>query len=196
MPKHAPKVLNLTDKTCRMGKIANNLEHHADEWVTAFTIPISGVMLTKDELNDFLRDKYAHASWYTIEKGVDRPAAWWGEEEFAITPSYESEELQLTVSGDRELEFEAEQGDPDDQDDVGRPACKLSRIVLKPCEGGLTELRFALYLLPGIGKVNLMLQEHQHREIKITLADAHPAQKSDKQESLPLGAPAEQPQAA
>ena len=77
--------------------------------------------------------------------------------------------------------------DPDDEDDVGRPACVLSSIVLRPQPGGLTELRFSLTLRPGLSKTNLQLQEHQHREIKITLTDATPVAKgAGKQAQLPL----------
>ena len=98
MAKKHEKILNLEAKVCRMGKISNNLEHHGDEWVTAFTIPITGVMLTKEELNAFMHDKYCHASWFEVKSNLAQPMSWWGEETFAVSASYESEALTLTVS--------------------------------------------------------------------------------------------------
>lgn len=173
-----------------MGKIANNLENHGGEWVTAFTVPITGLTLTKDELNDFLRDKYAHASWFETKRDLVQPMAWWGGESFAISGSFEAEELRIEVTGERVCEFTAEEpADPDDPDDVGTPACRLSRIELTPLVGGLTELRFHLYLHPGVGKTNLMLQEHQHREVRVTLLEANRVKGEESpQAQLPLNA--------
>jgi hypothetical protein len=190
MAEQHPKILNLTGKLCRMGKVSNNTEYHgAEEWESAFTIPITGVMLTREELNDFMRDKHCHASWYNTggKGGLVEPMPWWHGEEFSVSAKYESDDLMLTMSGDRELTFEPVEPDPDDEDDVGRPACVLSSIVLRPQPGGLTELRFSLTLRPGLGKTNLQLQEHQHREIKITLTDAAPIEKASRQPQLPLG---------
>lgn len=189
MAKRHEPILELVGKICRFGKISNNTEFDGDDWEGAFTIPIRGLMLDKNELNRLRADKHCFASWFDSSGDVVRPMPWWGEEEFSITGSFEAEELVVTVSGDRELKFEAEEGDPDSDDDVGRPACVLSRLSLHPLAGGLTELRFHLTLHPGLGKTNLTLQEHQHREVKLTLVEGRAKAKSDKQESLPLGAP-------
>lgn len=186
-----PKALNLADKTCRMGKIANNLENHGGEWVTAFTIPISALTLTKDELNEFMRDKYTHASWFETKRDLVQPMAWWQGEGFALSGSIEAEEVRIELSGDRVVTIEAEEpDDSEDEDDVGTPACRLSRIELTPLVGGLTELRFHLYLHPGVGRNNLYLQEHQHREVRLTLLEAQRT-KGDvaPQPQLPLNAP-------
>jgi hypothetical protein len=187
--KHA-KLLKLEDKVCRFGKISNNLEKHGDDWVTAFTIPVSGLMLTKEELNQFMRDKYCHAAWFDTKAGMTQPQGWWGEEFFPISQSFEAEGLTIIVSGDRTLEFEAEEAeDQDDEDDVGRPACEITKIRLTPQVGGHTEMAFSLSLRPDVGKKNLMLQEHQHREVKITLVDAKASEKNARQGQLPMGAP-------
>jgi hypothetical protein len=187
--KH-PKLLSLTGKICRMGKYSNNTEFAGgDDWETAWTLPITGVMLTKDELNELLLDKHAHASWYNTggKGGLIEPMPWWGEEEFSRSGKLEAEELAIIVSGNRELEFVADEPDPDDEDDVGRAACVLSNMVLRPQPGGLTELRFSLTLRPGSPANRRLLEEHQHREVKITLTDAAPAQKAQsKQAQLPL----------
>jgi hypothetical protein len=196
MAKKHEKILQLDAKICRLGKISNNLEKHGKEYVTAFTIPVSGLMLTKAELNRFMRDNSCHASWFdTTVKGAAQPMDWWQGEDFALSQSFEADALTIRVSGDRDLEFLAEDG-PGDEDDDGdeddgeeskRAACEISRITLKPQVGGLTEMRFALSLRPDIGKKNLMLQEHQHREVKITLVDGRVKAKRDRQPELPMG---------
>ena len=182
--KHA-KIPDLTDKVCRLGKIANNLEHHGKDWVTAFAIPVSGLNLTAAELNAFLRDRYAHRSWYDTSKaGAAEPMPWWNGEEFRLSKSYEADELLITVSGDQELRFESS-GDPKDED--YRAACRISDLVLAPQVGGMTEVRFKLYVLPELGKRNLLLQEHQHREVRISWKDGRAIERDKRQPQLPLG---------
>lgn len=191
--KHA-KLLNLEDKLCRLGKISNNLEKHGNEYVTAFTIPVSGLLLTADELNEFMGDKHCHSSWYDKRGQLESPMPWWRGESFAIGDAYEAEGLTITVSGDRELEFEGEE--PKGEEDDGRAACEITRIVLEPQQGGLTEMRFSLSLRPERGRTNTLLQEHQHREVKLTLEDAHAKDVKSTQDQLPLGGPAAEPATA
>lgn len=186
MAKKHTQILNLEGKTCRLGKISNNLEKHGAEWVTAFTIPVTDLMLNKAELNDFLRDKYAHQSWFDTSKGnaAAEPMRWWNGESFYVSESFEAESGAITVSGDKQLDFESE-GDP--KEDNYRAAIVVSKIVLTPQVGGLTEVRCSVYLRPGIGKTNLALQDHQHREVKLTLVDARVAERERKQPQLPMG---------
>jgi hypothetical protein len=198
MAKRSEKILTLDAKVCRLGKISNNLERHADDYVTAFTIPVAGLMLTKAELNKFMRDKYCYQSWFdTTQPGAGSPMSWWGDEHFHLSQSFEADELTILVSGDRPLTFEAELKSNGDDDDDGngeetkRAACEITKIMLRPQYGGLTELRFHLSLRPGIGKANLQLQEHQHREVKLTLIGGRVKAKNDRQPQLPMGAPAE-----
>ena len=187
MAQKHQKILELSKKICRMGKISNNLETHGGEYVTAFTFPITGCMLTESELNAFMDDKYTAASWYETRSGVKYPMRWWGEEEFSITPAYEADSLEIKVSGDREIKFEREDAKDEDDDETGRAACKISNIRLKPVQGGFTEMKFSLTVLPGISRVNLMLQEHQHREVKLSLGNGQAVAKKTKQDELPLG---------
>lgn len=186
--KRATPVLNLTGKICRLGKFSNNTEYHGDDWEGAFTFPLTGLMLSKDELNTFLRDKHAHASWFNTNGSLAEPMPWWNGESFRVSGAFEAEGLELLVSGGRSLQFAADEPGPEVEEDTGRPACVLSKITLTPQVGGLTELTAHLTLRPGLGKDNLLLQEHQHREIKLTLQDAR-ARSKDKQPELPLGAP-------
>jgi hypothetical protein len=188
MAKKHTKILRLDGKLCRFGKISNNLERHGDDYVTAFTIPVTELMLTKAELNAFMRDKYCHQSWYDTTKGnqAAEPMPWWGGESFYVSEAFEADKGSIIVSGDRELEFESE-GDP--KEDTYKPAIVVSKIVLTPRTGGLTEFNGSIYVRPGIGKTNLALQDHQHREVKLTLIDGRVAEREKRQPQLPMGEP-------
>jgi hypothetical protein len=188
MAKKHTKILALDAKPCRFGKISNNLEKHGKEWVTAFTIPVSELMLTKPELNAFMRDKYCHQSWFDTSRGnqAAEPMAWWGGECFHVSESFEADQGAVICSGNKQLDFESE-GDP--KEDNYRPAIVVDKIKLTPQVGGLTELACSIYLRPGIGRTNLTLQDHQHREVKLTLIDAKVAEREKRQPQLPMGEP-------
>lgn len=186
MAKKHTKILNLEGKTCRLGKFSNNLERHGDDYVTAFTIPVTELMLTKAELNAFMRDKLCHASWFDTSKGnaAAEPMPWWAGESFYVSESFEADKAQIIVSGGRELDFEST-GDP--KDDDYRAAIVISGITLTPQVGGMVEVNCKVYVRPGIGKTNLALQDHQHREVKLTLVEARVAEREKKQPQLALG---------
>lgn len=184
MAKRGSKVLKLEGKTCRLGKVSNNLERQGSNYVTGFTIPFSDLMLTKAELNTLMRDKDCHASWFNTGgagKAIE-PMPWWGGVPFYLDETFEADKAMIVVSGDKELEFESS-GDP--KEDDYRPAVIVSKLTLRPQVGGMTELRGSVYLRPGIGRTNLALQDHQHREVKISL-QAKVAEKDSAQPQLPL----------
>ncbi|MHB8815021.1 MAG: hypothetical protein ACYDAE_17355, partial [Steroidobacteraceae bacterium] len=81
-------------------------------------------------------------------KGVKEPMAWWERGDFRLKDSLEAEACVIVVSGSRELEFKR-------KDEL--PACKISKLTLRPQVGGMTELSFQLQVRPGIGKTNLAL---------------------------------------
>lgn len=180
MAKKHTKILKLTGKRCRLGKVSNNLERHGEKFVTAFSIPVRDLMLTKAELNAFLRDPGAHDSWYTKPKKGEsiEPMPWWNGESFAHGEEYEADKAMITLGGDRELEFEST-GDP--KDDDYKPAMVISKIKLTPQVGGMTEVSCSIYVRPGVGKTNLSLQGAQHDEVQLTVAAAV----SDREKSQP-----------
>jgi hypothetical protein len=186
MAKKHTKILTLTGKTCRMGKVSNNLERHGADWISAFTIPITELMLTKAELNSLMRDPLCWASWFATggKAKADEPMPWWGGESFDLHESFEADKAMITVSGARDLEFEAT-GDP--KEDDYRAAMVISGITLTPRTGGMTELNCKIYVLPGLGKTNLALQDHQHREIKLTVVKARVEDREKRQPQLPMG---------
>src|ERR1700752_4859174 len=132
-------MLNLDSVVCRLGKISNNLEKHRDADVTEFNIPVKGIMLTAEQLNAFTGDPHCDRSWFNTRGTLKEPMPWWAHGNFAIEDRFDADVCTITVSGDREIEFEAEEGDEDGE---GLPACSISKIQLAPQVGGLTEMTF------------------------------------------------------
>lgn len=172
--KNEQQMISLIDKICRFGKISNNLELHGEEEVTAFQIPVEGVMLEAKELNAIVGDKYFAGIVFNDKRGLKEPTdALRKFKPLELADSYENATVIMTLTGDRELEFDE---------------CLLKNLTLEPQVGGLTALSIKLYLRPGIGANNLLLQEHQHREVKLTITNATVALKAkSRQQDLPLG---------
>jgi hypothetical protein len=170
-------MINLDAVICRLGKISNNLEKHGDEDVTEFNIPVTGIMLSAEQLNAFIGDPHCDRSWFNTKGSIREPMPWWSRGNFRLKDKFEANVCAIKVSGDRELAFEPEKD---------LPACGIGKIRLKPQVGGFTEMSFQLQLRPGIGKENLLLQEHQNREVRLTVSESRVAQNRGKQQDLPL----------
>lgn len=172
-------MLNLDAVICRLGKISNNLEKHGDEDVTEFNLPVSGVMLSAAELNAFIGDPHCDRSWFNTRGSIREPMPWWARGAFKLDDKLDAAICTIKVSGDRELEFEPKKE---------LPACSISKIRLRPQVGGMTEMSFQLQVRPGIGTENLLLQEHQNREVRLTISKSEVARARGKQQELPLPA--------
>lgn len=183
----SPLVLEAARAT--MLKISPNVLHK-DPNLTIFTIPVEGVELVEQQLDAFL-GKYTFRSWYEQRPdGAWHPCIWWHhrkDADFPIDEEFHTDLLTLEFTGEISLDFETEEPDEDHGDKV--PAAKITSIRLKPTAGGVTLLSFHLQVRPGLGKDNLLLQEHQYRPVMITLGETTIAPKKGKQQSLPLGPP-------
>jgi hypothetical protein len=175
--------LQLDSVECTMRKISNNLLNFGEDKVTAFTMPIEGVPLTEQQIDAFL-GKYTHRSLYN--QGADKlwaPMPWvkrCNGGVLAIDDEFDVEDVEIIVSGNRELTFEAEDTDDDDT----RPAARLTHIRLEPQVGGLTLLSFHLSVRPDLKKQVPLLLEHQCRPITITLGDMSVIAKKGAQPDL------------
>lgn len=170
-------MLKLDNVICRLGKIANNLERHGDEDVPEFNIPVSGVLLNAKQLNEFMADPHCDRAWFNTKGSLKEPMPWWKRGSFSVKESLEANACTIKVSGDVEITFEVEKE---------LPACRISKISLEPQVGGMTELCFQLQVRPGINKNNLLLQEHQNREVRLTISKSHVALKRGTQQNLAL----------
>jgi hypothetical protein len=175
--------LELLDVRLRLGKYSNNV---LGESISEWTFPFTGIMLDAEQLNALTGDANTWRSWYVTAVGkAPKPCEWWslGSGEFAIEEAYQAKYLSLAVSGDRLLEWEWEKGEGD-KDDV--PACKIKSMKLIARIGGLTELQGSLHLRPGRDRENLILQDHQYREVAMTLRDSTVVKPKGKQQELPF----------
>lgn len=184
--KTDPSPLTLENARGTTAKISLNVLHK-DANLTIFTIPVEGVELVEEQLDSFL-GKYTFRSWYEKRKdGSWHPCGWWlhrKDADFPIDEEFHTDSLTLGLSGDQVLEFETQE--PEEEDDDKVPAAKITSIRLKPTAGGVTLLSFHLQVRPGLGKDNLLLQEHQFRPVTVTLGETTLAPKKGKQQSLPL----------
>ncbi|MGH8266228.1 MAG: hypothetical protein ACRETS_02795 [Steroidobacteraceae bacterium] len=183
--KSAKPVFALADEHAKLGKIANNLENPNADPVTGFTLPLE-FAVDRKQLNalmgeDFDRAVYGvdgepvlpragdetdHPDLLAPVDGFRRCAA------LQLKDAYEDVEAHLAFTGDRHLTYSG---------------CKVSDITLSFEVGGVTRIGLHLYVHPGIGHENLLLQEHQKREVGVELSGGKLATKSDKrQQNLPL----------
>jgi hypothetical protein len=151
-------MLVLKETPCRLGKIGNDLEHHGDDQVTAFNVPVT-TELTADDLNSLVEDRYFSRRLFDSGNGRGTPTAP-GDGFRKIKPlelrdAFEEVRVELVVRGKTVLRFEN---------------CKVSKITLEPCLGGTTECGFSVHLRPTSDKEILQLLHHQHREVQITMA--------------------------
>lgn len=178
------KLPEFARKTCHFAKIANNLRTIGAQEEPEFTIPCEGLMLTPGELDEIL-GQYTHRSWFELRGGVWEPCAWWSRVQgyVAIDAAFEAEYCAIYAGG-RKIEFELiEDGEAGDI-----PAARITRIRLRPHVGGMTEMCFHLHVRPGLGESNLLLQEHQNREVRLTLGETRMANPKGQQQELPLSA--------
>lgn len=150
----------LIEKYMMLGKISNNIEKHGEDDVIAFTVPFDECALEPDELRVIFGDQYVDRCLFNKTAKHEGPCTWLAAcEPLKLRAKYHEGVVLMTVSGDRELEF----------DEV-----MLSDLVVTfdPKYGAVGILSGKLYVRPGIGKENLILQEHQHHRVKVTLTNA------------------------
>ncbi len=164
----------LTDEHAQLGKISNNLEKHGeDDLITGFTLPLR-LRIDRNQLVELMGEDFDKAVW-----AADGSCADWARR---VLPLELDGEVYVEVAaalslGGRELEF------------TDSRVTKLQMLAFAP--GGITELKCHLYLRPGIGDENLLLQEYQEQEISVSISSGKLRVKSDKvQQQLPLGDPA------
>ena len=170
--------LALTDEHAKMGKISNNLEKHgeAEANITGFTIPLE-LQVPRPQLAELMGDVFDRSVWTLNSTGMLVGVDW----ARRLLPLALVDEVYVGVAavlglGGRELEY---------------TDSRVSRIELLAFgNGGITHVKAHLYLRPGIGSENLLLQEYQEHEVAVMLSAGKLRVKADKaQAELPLDAP-------
>jgi hypothetical protein len=166
-------MLTLSSSTCRLGKIANNLEHHGDDDVTAFDVPVI-VELSDKQLNNLVDDKqFAERVYESPGRGKPRiPVAGFNHlKSLELSDAFDEVIVQLIMGGKFELNFED---------------CRLSKIKLDLGMAANTECRFSIRLRPKTDKEILQLLHYQNREVEISTSGGK-VSVDKRQQDLPLG---------
>lgn len=179
-------VLKLENAQAFLRKISINVLSQDSE-NTLFTLPCEGIALSREQLNAYMGPR-TFESWFDKRKdGTWVPMDWvlrLPEGSIALDEKFETDGCEIVVTGKKELVFEPQE--PEEDDEEGEPAARITQIVLTPKVGGVVLLAFHLQVRPGLGKENLALQQHQYRHITITLGNVEEIKRKAKQQDLDL----------
>lgn len=163
--------LALDSAICRMGKYSNNTEMHGEEFARGWKVPFESVMLDVEQLRALFDDPHVDRAWFNDKKGLKEPMPWVRKDVQRYPDKFDKAAVGIEVSGDRVLEFED---------------CIVQIDELVPQTGGLTKTKLSVYLHPD-DKQMLQIDLHQHREVKLSIADAAVMlKKNSGQKDLPL----------
>jgi hypothetical protein len=171
--------LALVDEHARMGKISNNLEKHgeAQSIITGFTLPLE-LRIPRHQLAELMGERFDSHIWTLDGQGMQTGDDWTRRcLPFALTDETYVGVAAVLGLGGRELEF---------------ADSRVTNIQLLAFgNGGITHVKCHLYVRPGIGSENLLLQEFQEHEVAVSMSSGKLRVKADKaQQQLPLEPPA------
>jgi hypothetical protein len=162
------------------GGVNSRTQKHGEENIPAMDIPLVAIMLTQAELNELMNEPLTAVAWFNDRKDGLAEPLFKNVKHFSIIDTYESSSVTIGV-GLKEQLFTLED-------------CKLVKIKLSPCVGGLTELK--LTVQAKIDDTNTPLFEFLSNdcnvEIEFGSITADEKAKS-KQPELNLPAPTDKP---
>ena len=177
-------MITITARPAKLGTGMNNrTEMHGDESTPAADIAVNGLMLSPEELNALLGDQHADRALFNDDRGVKRPI-FRCLKPFRLTEKFKGARVTFVLSVLN-----------DNSSPIVLKDCKLSRITLQPCEGGLTMVSLMVQGLPTEDQ-NGRLFGHLNREITIEIAGGErlektkgkgPKRKDENQGELPIG---------
>lgn len=164
-------MLEISKIHAQLGKIANNLEKHGDDDVSAFDVPVTGILLDKKSLNRFLDDSQASAALFNTTRTNDTEPVFKIFKPLVLKDTFEGIRVDFNLGG---KEFTLTD-------------CKASKVSVELRNGGTAEISLQLRVRPENDKQILLFLGYQNREIDIALADAKVALKGgQKQGELAL----------
>jgi hypothetical protein len=163
--------LALDSAICRMLKYSNNTEMHGEEFARGWKVPFENVMLSAEQLRTLYGDPHVDRAWFNDRKGLKEPMPWVMKNSQSFPDKFDQAAVGIEITGARVLEFED---------------CIVQIDELIPQTGGLTKTKLSIYLHPD-DKQMLQIDLHQHREVKLSIADAAVMlKKKSGQKDLPL----------
>jgi hypothetical protein len=159
-------MLSIAKTHAILGKVANNIEYRGDEEVTAFDIPVSGILLDLEQVKTLLDDPYADRWLFNETKsGAIEP----------VTRALEPRVLKDAFEGAKVC-FHIGKAEFTLTD------CKIQGVTLDPENGGNTKVNLKLRVRPESDKQILLFMGHQNREVSLEIAEAKVSLKGNKKQ--------------
>jgi hypothetical protein len=170
--------MHLNRRPAKIGSnISSRTERHGDDDVPAFDVPLEAIMLTQAELNALMQEPLTSIAWFNDRKDGLAEPLFKNIKHFSLTDKYEGCSVAIAV-GLKERLFELED-------------CKLVKLKLAPCVGGLTELKITVQA--KIDETNTALFEYLSKDCALEITFGSIDKKDAKQPELNLGVEAQAP---
>lgn len=166
--------MTLTIRPCKLGNSKNdNTEHHGEERVHTSTFALNGLMLEAEELNSMLAEPKAHKALFVRRDKIDEPVLR-DCDPIGLKSKYEGCTVTITLGGLSRVELPLDD-------------CRLSKFVLEPKVGGLTELSLAVLCSPDDEQVTLLRKWLDSEvEAEIVFGNKATEKAKRKQRELPI----------
>jgi hypothetical protein len=166
-------MLNIQQTFAMMGKIANNLEKHGEEDVTAFEVPLEAITLTREQFNALIEDPYADR-WLFTDKADMREPNLVKFKPLELVDTFEEALVSMTFGETAYLFHD----------------CRIKGVTFEGKRGGDIMLAMSVRIRPENPEQILALIDYQNHEIRIDVQDAKIVLKGGrKQQELALSQP-------
>jgi hypothetical protein len=167
------KAFEIPSTPCKLAHLNNRVEKHGDDGVPAVDLKFTGIILTKDMLNEFTGDKHCHNLMFEQRKGgaIEPTQQYLGR-----VRTFEADFVDCTAS----IVFGA---NPDEHEleDV-----KIKNITLEPLVGGNTSMNCTVQHELEDTDICAQFAEYQTREVHLALVFGKKAVEDKRQGKLPL----------
>jgi hypothetical protein len=168
--------LNLENVHCKMGKYSNNTEFAGGDetnFKRAWTVPFTGLLLTRDQFNVLAKDEYAERCMFEHKGDIYKTMPWLTT--FKIV--YQGKDfvaafVVMKITDQLVLEFE-------------KCNIKINQVVPQP-QGGMIAVDLAVTIHPDDSQMKL-IDNNQRHTIQLCLRDAvEQVKREAKQQEMPL----------
>lgn len=159
--------LGLRKRPAQIGPSINTrTEHHGEEDIPGIDIPLKGLLLSAEEINEILGDPGSHEALFG-GKGPNITPRWEAIEYLPIAMKFQKAKVSFEVDG---VEF------------LMKPA-KVHKIRLAPQEGGLTAMDCTV---TGSAPAHLDVLALLNRKCKVAIQGGELIDRDDNQPELPM----------
>lgn len=161
--------LNLNKRSAEIGgSINTRTERHGEELVPGVDIPVTGLMLDKEELNILLEDEFAHDCLFTDARGKQLEPRFLNVAPIVVLGKFEEASVTISLQGEDGL--------------LLKPA-KISKIILEPQVGGLTLVSCTIQANPPD---HFDVCSYLNQKCRLAIRNAEREPKPNSEPELPL----------